>query len=445
MLGLIYQKEVRSMRFGTGKDIITPCAPTFLACSGVFDQPFAWVHDDVYVRCLVLDDGKEKAVLMAFDLLFHERELNDRIATYAKNAYGIRPEALVISYSHAHTAPAAKGYNLGHHNDTYEALLYERAIASLDRAMCSLVEGSLEYTTFDADFNISRRGTKDGVFRISPSLTYPRDREFWVFCLKDMDGNIRSIVTNYACHPVFYPAKDGISAEFPGRLCQLLDAKYYSCTSLFFQSTAGDVRPRSTVDDEALAEGLYRWRWNTTYADVDKHARSMCNAVSDFLDKGGCIKADLSISADAFAIELPMNPAPLEYFKQQMQEMETHPDNPNRVNAIRIAQGGYDTLAETLYLHCQIIRLSDSLYIATTGGEPCFGVKNAIKKAFPEDTQVCFIGYTDACAYIVDDRVLSEGGYEPTCHLEYGLKGPFLPGLDTRYKDAFAASLKRLK
>ena len=433
------------MRFGTGKDIITPTAPMNIACCGVFDRHFTKIHDDVYVRCLVLDDGNNKTVLMSFDLLFHDRLLNDAIAAYAESAYGINPAAVVISYSHAHTAPAARGYNPDHHDDAYEYLLLERAKACLDRALCSMEEGTLEYGCFDADFNISRRGQMDGQFGNIPDFNYPRDREFWVFCLRNVDGNVGSILTNYPCHPVFYPTKEAICVEFPGRLCQLLDARYYGCTSLFFQSTAGDVRPRSTVDDEALAEGLYRWRWNTTYADVDKHARSMCNAVSDFLDRGGCIKADLSISADAFAIELPMNPAPLEYFKQQMQEMETHPDNPNRVNAIRIAQGGYDTLAETLYLHCQIIRLSDSLYIATTGGEPCFGVKNAIKKAFPEDTQVCFIGYTDACAYIVDDRVLSEGGYEPTCHLEYGLKGPFLPGLDTRYKDAFAASLKRLK
>ena len=75
------------MRFGTGKDIITPVAPMNVACNGVFDKPFVWVHDDVYVRCLVLDDGKEKAVLMAFDLLFHDHVLNDQVAAYAHEKY----------------------------------------------------------------------------------------------------------------------------------------------------------------------------------------------------------------------------------------------------------------------------------------------------------------------------------------------------------------------
>ena len=426
------------MRFGTGKDIITPAAPTYLACSGVFDKPFTWVHDDVYVRCLVLDDGQKKAVFMAFDLLFHERLLNDRIAAYASKTYGIDSAAVVVSYSHAHTAPAAKGYNLGHHDDIYEEMLLNRAITCLDRAMCSMVEGSLEYATFDADFNVSRRGIKDGVFRICPSLTYPKDREFWVFCLKDLEGNLRSIVTNYACHPVFYPTKDGISAEFPGRLCQLLDAKFYGCTSLFFQSAAGDVRPRGTLDEEKM-----EFRNDTDFGDVEAMAQGMFQAVCQLIDGGKFQKAELALAADAFMVELPIDGNPPSYFEEKMRAMENDRDNPDRVSAFYIAQGGYDTLADSLHLHCQTLRLTEDLYVTTVGGEPCFGVKNAIKKAFG-DKQVCFIGYTDSCAYIVSDRMIAEGGYEPNAYLEYCLKGPFKPGVDKLYADGFTKSLKRL-
>ena len=435
------------MHFGTGKDIITPLAPMNIACCGVFDRHFSKVHDDVYVRCLVLDDGNSKAVLMAFDLLFHDRLLNDAIAAYAQKTYDIDPAAVVVSYSHAHTAPAARGYNRDHHDDAYEELLLQRSKAALDRAMCSMEEGTLEYTHFDADFNISRRGNVDGKFGNIPDSTYPRDREFWVLCLKDLNGNIGSIVTNYACHPVFYPTKEGISGEFPARLCQLLDTKYYGCTSLFFQSTAGNVRPRTTVDMQKMNAGIRAWPWrqDTGFNDVNSLAQAMCDAVSSIIACGDFKQAELNLAADAFAVELPMEGRPLAYFVEKMQEMEKDADNPNRTNAFYIAQGGYDTLADSLHLHCQTLQLSKELYIATTGGEPCFGVKNAIKKAFPQGAEVCFIGYTDACAYIVDDRVLTEGGYEPTCHLEYCLKGPFKPGLDKRYEESFRTSLARLK
>ena len=100
-------------------------------------------------------------------------------------------------------------------------------------------------------------------------------------------------------------------------------------------------------------------------------------------------------------------------------------------------------MAEHLDVWCQTLRLSDNLYVATIGGEPCFGVKNAIKAAF-KGKDVCFIGYTDDCAYLVDDRVLAEGGYEPGCHIEYNLKGPFKSGLDVIYTGGFEDSLKRI-
>lgn len=433
------------MRFGTAKCIITPYTPMYIACGGVFDQNFSKIHDDLYARCLVLDDGSKKAVLMSFDLLFHDRLLNDVIAAYAKEKYGIDPAAVTVAYTHAHTAAASRGYNLNHHNDAYEEFLEVQAKICLDRALCSMEEGTFEYGCFDADFNISRRGNKNGVFGNIPDFDYPRDREFWVFCLRDAEGNIGSIVTNYACHPVFYPTQDGISSEFPGRLCQLLDTKYYGCTSLFFQSAAGDVRPRTTVDTQALEQGKYQWRWDTTFGDLSEMAQGMCDAVSKLIDDGGCKKAPLSIAADGFTITLPMDGKPLSYFEEMMRKMERDADNPNRAHAFHIAQGGYDALADSLPLHCQIVRLTDKLYLVTVGGEPCFGVKNAVKKAFPEDKDICFMGYTDACAYIVDDRVLAEGGYEPTCHLEYCLKGPFQPGLDERYIQGFSESLKRLE
>ena len=94
-------------------------------------------------------------------------------------------------------------------------------------------------------------------------------------------------------------------------------------------------------------------------------------------------------------------------------------------------------------LCCSILKLSDSLYIATMGGEPCNNVKKSVISAFG-DKDVCFIGYTDSCAYIVDDVILQEGGYEPESYSEYGNAGPFKPGLNKAYYDGFLTAFKEL-
>ena len=434
------------MRFGVAKDIITPIEPTMLVCTGVFDKTYDQIHDDMFVRCIVMDDGEKKAVIFSYDLIFHDRTLNEKIAEYAAKKHGIDKAAVVLTHTHSHTTPSTPSYNPYNPmtvNEPFERLLVERTKACLDRAIYTMFEGELEYGSFDADFNVSRRGKVNGKYKIHPNFDYVCDKEFFVMKLTDTKGNIRSIFCNYPCHPVFYPASDRISGEFPGRVSQLLECKYYGAIALYTQSSAGDVRPRAAVgyrDDGTLCFK------KVDFNGLDEFARSMFESVCAFIEGGSFKKLDLAIAADEFTIELDIEPAPLSAFSDRIEyeKSKNNPEgNPNWLNAEHALAGGYDDLAESVTLHCQTLRLSDTLYVATVGGEPCFGVKNAVKAAF-SDRDVLFIGYTDDCAYLVDDRVLSEGGYEPECFIEYNLKGPFKSGLDKKYTGGFKASFERI-
>ena len=89
-----------------------------------------------------------------------------------------------------------------------------------------------------------------------------------------------------------------------------------------------------------------------------------------------------------------------------------------------------------------LFRIDEHLFIATMGGEPCYNVKKIVREVFA-GKELCFVGYTDACAYIVDDVMISEGGYEPTSSLEYGLKGNFKPGISQKIREGFASALKQ--
>jgi hypothetical protein len=393
-----------------------------------------------------MDDGEKKAVIFSYDLIFHDRTLNDKIAAYAAEKHGIDKTAVVLTHTHSHTTPATPSYNPYNPmtvNEAFERLLVERSKACLDRAIYTMFEGKLEYGSFDADFNVSRRGKVNGKYKIHPNFDYVCDKEFFVMKLTDTKGNIRSIFCNYPCHPVFYPASDKISGEFPGRVSQLLECKYYGAVALYTQSSTGDVRPKSSVgyrDDGTLCFK------KVDFNGLDEFAKSIFESVCAFIEGGSFKKLDIAIATDEFTIELDIAPAPLSAFfdRIEYEKSKNNPEgNPNWLNAEHALAGGYDALAESVTLHCQTIKLSDTLYVATVGGEPCFGVKNAIKAAFG-DKDVLFIGYTDDCAYLVDDRVLSEGGYEPECFIEYNLKGPFKPGLDEKYTSGFRTSLERI-
>ena len=428
------------MRFGSAKEVITPPFKMKLSCTGEDRFDYENIHDDVYVRAITFDDGASSALLISFDLLFHERSLNDALSEYAEQKYGVKRSAVCVGYTHAHITPAVKSYNPGHHDDGYEALLLERGKLCIDRAMTSMFEGYLEYGSMDIDLNISRRGYVDGKYMNLPNFNYPHDRELFVLCVKDTEGNVRSVMVNYACHPVFYPALLTLGAEFPGRLCELLDERYPNSTALFFQSAAGDVRPSTTVSKKE--DGTYKWR-KLSFDGIDEFAKMLYEKVEEILNCGDLNQGSLQISTDSFKVSLPMNPAPFEWFSEEYERQKMRPIGANCTNAHLIVNGGYDKLRDALDLYCGIIKLTDKLCIANVGGEPCYGIKAAVLKALA-GYDVCFVGYTDDCAYIVDDKILAEGGYEAECHLEYGLIGPFKKGIDGRISQGFYESLKRL-
>jgi hypothetical protein len=310
---------------------------------------------------------------------------------------------------------------------------------------CRMCMVENEWGSFDADYNISRRGKVNGRHSpddLIPDPDYPCDKEFSVLCVRDAQNRVRSVLMNYACHPVFYPAPRMLSGEFPARLCHYMDTAYYGCVSLFCQSACGDVRPRPTafLDDNQS----YTFK-SLDFAAIDTFAADICRDVVSFIARGGCKKLPLTESwaSCAFTAELPLAPAPKAYFEEKAAFYKDAEPGIMKDNIDYIMRLGYDALPDTLLLHCQIVRLSANFYIAATGGEPCCGVKKAITAAFPDST-VLFIGYTDDCAYLVDDVLLEEGGYEPCSYLEYRMKGPLKSGVTALYTQAFAAAKANL-
>ena len=113
--------------------------------------------------------------------------------------------------------------------------------------------------------------------------------------------------------PHFYPDTDKISGEFPGRLSALLESRYYGAVALYTQSSAGDVRPRTSVRN--LEDGTPYFA-RLPFPIVDEFAKSMFQSVCAFLDNGAFQSVEPSLKADAFTMELPIDPVPLSEFEE---------------------------------------------------------------------------------------------------------------------------------
>ena len=148
------------MVFGVSKETITPSFPVKIACNGRYNDGSIGIHDDVFCRCLMMDDGNQKLIFLSYDPLFHDREPNNTLADYEQQKNGVTPSSFVHSCTHAHTAPACRGYNPNHHSDLYEAYLVEKGKLCIDKTMYSLFEETLEYVTVEIFRNCSPRWTK---------------------------------------------------------------------------------------------------------------------------------------------------------------------------------------------------------------------------------------------------------------------------------------------
>ena len=394
------------------------------------DTPFETIHDDLFVRTLVLQDGPRTVILLSADLCFHDLTLLDKIKAFARQEFGVQEEGVFISYTHTHSGPALLSYDYGIHSDAYEEFLFSRCTDCIRRAFACLFEGQMAYIVTSGRWNMNRRREVDGKIHLLPAPDKRTDTDLPVYIIYDNQGRVRSLLTTYSCHPVSMGHTMDISADFPGRLCALLEAEFYGCVPIFCQSAGGDARPLASFDGPT-------WR-QMSYQDVDDMAQAMAGRVANAVHACQPERLDLSLDARQFTMRLPITPFSLE----EIVRARDHADNPYKLG--RVVEH-YHELPNYLELIGGVLRLDHRRFLFFMGGEVTSEVKHLLQTAFA-DYQVQLIGYCDDLAYIPSDRMITEGGFEAEGSIMgYGRKGRFAPGVDKIFVDAYAQAMRELQ
>jgi len=423
------------MKFGMARDIITPDIE--MAMSGYdafYGAAYQGVHDDLYVKALLLDDGNQAVLLITLDLLFHDVALTEEIKQYAEERYGIAPDNLILSYTHTHSGPAIRGYDVGQFSEHYEAFLLARIKTCINRVFLNTFTGLLSYGSVEGEWNINRRRLVDGWMVNRPNPEGVTDNVVHILKITDEAGQPRGLLLNYACHPVTITDTPCLSADFPGRISQHLETALFGLTSLFFQGAGGNSRPMVTASG-----GHFVTR---TFHEIDAMASVMANRILQAVSFGKFEPIELNLAARQFQIAVAIEPFSKAVFAEAMADEKR---TPSLRNAARQVYERYEQLGDQVILHAGIIRLNEHVYISALGGEPCVEVKQNIARAFP-GKRMLFIGYTDSTAYIPDDKIIGEGGYEAEGSvIEYALKGRFIQGMDRTILRAFEENLALLE
>lgn len=158
---------------------------------------FTTVHDDLYVRVLLLTSGATKVVLVVIDLTSISEEAITDIRTAITQATGVASANIVVTVTHNFSAPHVMSAS----QSTQEATWINNIVAAASSATAAAVRGlrpaKVGYGTGTADVNVNRNVQTAQGWWLGTGEAGPSDKTVGVARFDDLDGNPIAILANY--------------------------------------------------------------------------------------------------------------------------------------------------------------------------------------------------------------------------------------------------------
>lgn len=247
-----------ALRVGVAKLDITPTDLTSLTSQ--WGKPLVAVHDPIFVRALVLDDGTNAAAIVSADLIeFGDTtELRQRIAREA----AIPADHLIIAATHDHSAPKPSFSAVAQARATsakaFTLNVYDKVVDALKQARASTQPARMGIGTGKADVNINRDEYGSRGWRLGVNPDRQSDKTLWVVKFETLSGEPIAVLFNYAVHSVVAgPITDQLTGDLAGAAERYVEQHYENkVTALFVSGAAGDQNPIFTGPGERPEENV---------------------------------------------------------------------------------------------------------------------------------------------------------------------------------------------
>ncbi len=395
------------------------------------------IHDDLFAKALVIDNGEARIALLTLDLIgidiAHVREIWERVEVET----GIPPSCVMVCCSHTHSGPVMPSSDprrdpFGEEEEEVlprVAVLVETLVGLVKLANDNLepvelrhVEGKLE------GWSQNRR-------RIAAGGT-PVDPQVRAFVLTDERETPFAIVTNFACHPTIMGGKNlTLSAEYPGAMARTLEAVCPDCQAMFINGACGELNPNWFHLEHDSFDSIHRMggalagevmRAMYTGIQTQKPEETVILSGSKWNemlplwkqpDLGGAkeiLSQQKSLLARAEAGDFPPNAFPF-WHSMTVDENLSVPIAESYVSwaekLVSLAEA--NLLVEAPEAEVQVLRIGQG-GIASMPGEIFMAFGQQIKESFA-DHPIMVAGYTNgSLGYIPTQEAFAEAGYEVT-------------------------------
>lgn len=296
-------------------DITPPIEVGFLASSVEKRwEPFSGVRRPLTASTLVLEPRGQRAAVLSTDTLGFAGEAvfgwERFVAEIARRAGGFVPGEMILTSTHAHSAPETLGLTECRHSPAYQRWLaglerklgecLDTAARQVRPARLHLAAGRTESLTLYRRIRTPQGIRLSHTFdQIDPQLLRDRPTDERVRCLVARDaatGAPIAFVAHAVCHPVYEMCLPEISPDYPGELRHLLQTRVAGVPVLFLQGAAGPINP---------------WHVSGGSAYARRHAEAIFAALEPALQRLQPVAQDLQLRRATFPLpcrELPGEP-----------------------------------------------------------------------------------------------------------------------------------------
>lgn len=392
---------------------VTPRHPVQLSGYSHRRKPTATVHDQLEINLILLSHADVSLLLLSGDFLVIGEELTAVVARAAK----LPRSAILVGASHTHCAPATDRAlpRLGAVDETYLSelkLKTEHAVRDLVAQPGRQV--TMHYASGRANHAVNRRRFALGLRRrpfphprfgyyMLPNPGGAKDETIHVLRLVDAETTETvCVLWSYACHPVGFPKRDEISADYPGVVRQRIREHLGDAVPVvFLQGFGGNVRPRAYERGSGVRSRIMNALYGRRFGQFTwDEWRAWVDGLSH-----------LVVSCLARQPDDPIGPALAASDVRISWEELQHPslDRPG--------------------LHLQCLRLGEALELVGMSAEPMVEMVDWLRRE-EQGRTVIPVGYTDhTFGYLPTEEIWRQGGYEARdFRWAFSFEGDFRPG-----------------
>lgn len=252
-------------RAGAATSNITPELGSSIN-GGFQDGKATFIHDELNARCLALDDGKTKLVLVVADSCVIGRGIFDEAKKMVNEAAGLPMENMLMSATHSHSCGTLQAVGQSEPNPIYQRFVARRIADGVRRALNNLAPAKIGWGTADVPQHVFNRrwkmkpggipasplGVTTDQVKTNPGINNPSllepagptDPQVSFISVQSAEGKPIALYANYSLHYVGGVGPGHISADYFGafavKIGQLLGAGS-EFVGIMSNGTSGDI------------------------------------------------------------------------------------------------------------------------------------------------------------------------------------------------------------